>query len=333
MTPRALRWLAAIALVAVLAAVFASRERRTQHDTEGLGVALYPQLAKDIAQVRVIRIHGAADAVAVTLERREQGWHVAERGGYAADPARTGKLLRAIADAKTIEQKTARADNYAALGVEETRSADATGKRVELEGVEPPVSLIVGGSPDGRTTYVRRDGEPQGWQVDAAIDASTDPKAWLLAALVDLKRERVQSVDVGVAGKPAWSIARPTDKDEFKVTGIPRGRELTSPDAATAVADAFAALQLSDVRAVPAAATPPESVTVVRTFDGLTVRCSGYVEADRHYVRIESSATGDDATARKQAAELAARTQGFEFEISGYKYDALFRPLDALLKK
>jgi hypothetical protein len=331
MTPRALRWFAVVAVVAVIAAIFASRERRPEHAT-GVESGLYPQLAQTVNDVRAIRIHGAGDAVAVSLVREADGWGVAERGGYAADPARVRKLLQALVQAQILEQKTSLADNYAALGVEDTRLPQATGKRLELEGPEPAVSLIVGKQPDARTTYVRRDGEPQSWHVNVALDADTDPKAWLLADLIDVKRDRVQSVEVAVTGKPTWSIARTNDKEEFTVSGVPRGRKLTSPAAPAAIADALAALRIDDVRAVTSAAAPA-AVTVVRTFDGLTVRASGHVDGDRRHLRLESSTTSDDPAQQKEAQDLQARSRGYEFEIAAYQYDALFRPLDTFFTK
>ena len=36
---------------------------------------------------------------------------------------------------------------------------------------------------------------------------------------------------------------------------------------------------------------------------------------------------------KKEAAEIAARTNGFEFELPAYKYNALFQPIDEILKK
>ena len=64
--------------------------------------------------------------------------------GYPADAAKVRKLLLALAEAKPVEEKTSNPANYAALGVEDVSSADATGVRVELEGTAQPVNLIVG---------------------------------------------------------------------------------------------------------------------------------------------------------------------------------------------
>jgi len=334
MTSRSLVWLAAIAVLAVGAAVFVSRPSQPRH-AAALGVPLYPQLKASLNDVNAIHVRGAAETANVTIERAGNGWRVVERGGYAADPARVRKLLFAIADAKTLEQKSARAENYAALGVDDPKAAHASGKLVELSGTPKSVALIVGKQPEGRTTYVRRAGEPQSWQVDTAIDASTEPKSWLLTDLVDVKPERVQSVEVALAGKPAWSIAKATDKDaQFKVTGVPRGKELSSPTAGSDVASALSSLHLDDVRAVTdGSGATTAAVATVRTFDGLSLHCAGYIDGDRHYLRIESATTSTDEAKKKEAAEIASRTKGFEFEIPAYKYTALFRPIDEFLKK
>jgi len=333
MTSRSMVWLAAIALIAVAAAVFVSRSPRPQHAAE-LGVPLYPQLKATLNDVNAIHVRGAAETAKVTIERAGDGWRIVERGGFAADPARVRKLLLALSDAKTLEQKSARPENYAALGVDDLKSANASGKLVELKGTPKPVALIVGKQPEGRTTYVRRAGESQSWQVDTAIDASTDPKTWLRTDLVDLKPDRVQSVEIAIVGKPAWSIAKATDKDaEFKVSGVPRGKQLSSPSAASGVASALNSLHLDDVRAIPDGNAAPAAAATVRTFDGLSLHCTGYVDGDRHYLRIESATSSTDEAKKKEAAEIAARTNGFEFDLPAYKYGALFQPIDEILKK
>ena len=333
MSSRGTLWLAIIAIVAVAAAIFVSRPSQPKHAAE-LGAPLYPQLKTQLNDVTAIHIRGTGSS-AVTIDRKENGWHVAERGGFAADPARVRKLLLALGDAKLLEQKSERPENYAALGVEDLKSTAATGKLVELTGTAQPVSLIVGKQPDGRSTYVRRSGEVQSWQVDTAIDASAEPKTWLLTGLVDIKPERVQSAEIAVVGKPAWSIAKTTDKDaEYKVSGVPHGRELTSPLAPSDVANALNGLHLDDVRAVPQGSTAaPAAAATLRTFDGLAIRCTGYVEGESHYLRIESSTTSTDEAKKKEAADLDARARGFEFEIPSYKYSELFKPIEDLLTK
>jgi hypothetical protein len=55
--------------------------------------------------------------------------------------------------------------------------------------------------------------------------------------------------------------------------------------------------------------------------DGSTVSLTGTVVGDKHWIEIN---------APKDAA-LMARTAGRAFQIAGYRYDGLFRPLDQLL--
>jgi hypothetical protein len=116
-------------------------------------VPLYPQLKAALNDVNAIHVRGAAETAKVTIERAGNGWRIVERA--ASRPIRRArKLLLALSDAKTLEQKSARPENYAALGVDDLKSANASASSSSSRGLKP-VSLIVGKQPEGRTTYVR----------------------------------------------------------------------------------------------------------------------------------------------------------------------------------
>jgi hypothetical protein len=70
---------------------------------------------------------------------------------------------------------------------------------------------------------------------------------------------------------------------------------------------------------------------VFRTFDGLEVRVAGRKDGSRSLITI--SAHSSDPQTQAEAQKLAARLDGWEFEIPGYRYVALFKPLEELLQK
>jgi hypothetical protein len=141
----------------------------------------------------------------------------------------------------------------------------------------------------------------------------------------------VQSVEIEIVGKPVID-RQATDKDaEFKVSSVPRGKELSSPSAASGVASALNSLHLDDVRAIPDGSSAAAAVATVRTFDGLSLHCTGYVDGDRHYLRIESATSSTDEAKKKEAAEIAARTNGFSSTFPRTS-TALFQPIDEILK-
>jgi hypothetical protein len=330
MSARSVRWLIVVAALALAASLYlTSRHRPTTG--AAVGESLYPGLEGKLDDVTEIRISKPGAAVAVTITRSEHGWQVAERGNFAADAARVRELLTSLAKAHAIERKTAVAANFPALGVEDLEAADSQGKRLDLAGV--PVSLLIGKSPDAGSTYVRKAGEAQSWQVDVALRADTDPQRWLESKVLELPAARVETVETRIGSGAPWSITRAAATDaDFKVVGIPRGRELTSASAANELGSMLTALEVDDVR--PTTGGKAAAVTTITTFDGLTLRLEGVSEGDRHFVRVEPAA-GPDATeaVRAEAARIERITRGFDLEIPSYKYSMLFRPLEELLAK
>jgi len=381
MTLRKLLMLGAAAVVILAVALLLNPRASTNHDQPA---PLYPDLKDQIDQVTAIRIFKAGDAPAVELTRQQTQWSVGERDGYAADTAKVRKLLLALTQAKTTEEKTSNPEQYATLGVADTKDAKATGVRVELAGVaqstnNKPVNLIVGKSGTGSNSrYVRRAGEPQSWLINQSLDAPANPQDWLRTSVIDVGADRIQSATVTVGSAKSYEAAKKTRADaDFNVGGLPKGKELSSAGAANGFASALTALTLTDVRSVKDfSSDKPAAQAVFRTFDGLVTDATGWVKDGKHYVAFKTSyddaqakrfhvetapaknasdanaakpadvkATGDktkdadkDAAQAKPKVEDTAKTlnaslMGWVYEIPEYKYEAIFKPLDGLLKK
>jgi hypothetical protein len=120
------------------------------------------------------------------------------------------------------------------------------------------------------------------------------------------------------------------EQTDFTVSNIPKGRELTAPSAGNTVAGELSSFTLDDVRKVPADAKP-EATATFHTFDGLELQLAGQKDGDRRYVAITPRSTAKET--ESEAKTLADRVNGWQYEIASYKYDALFKPLDDLLKK
>jgi len=305
------------------------------------------------------------------LVKGANGWSVTEREGYPADQAKVGKLLRALADATPYEQKTSNAESYPALGVEDTKDPKAAGVRIELAGSSKPVNLLVGKQGVGaQSTYVRRAGEPASWLVRSTIDSSSLPHEWLRKEIVDVSAYRVQSAVVTTGTAKPYTASKATRADaNFSVTGLPKGKELSSDSVANSVATALLGLTLADVRPRNEfESTPPMAHAVFNTFDGLVAQLDGWKKDEKHFIAVNltydaalaerfrvATTTPDpktDQTAQapsesrpteskpdekqkveEEAKSTSARLAGWVYEIPQYKYDAIFKPLDELLKK
>ena len=362
MTSRRLLILIVAALVAIGAGVWLAGRQGSSGSTTGTS-ALYPGLKEQLNSVTAVNIFKAGDARVVEIKKQGESWTVSERDNYAADEGKVRKLLVAIADAKVSEEKTSKPEAYATLGVEDTKGTAATSLRIELVGAPKPVNLIVGKQGAGaRSTYVRRAGEPQSWLINDTIDTSSTPEAWVRKDIIDVSADRMQSATVETKGAKPYTVAKTTRADaNFAVEGLPKGKSLSAPTAANSVATALTGLSLADVRAASAfQATPPAAKATFRTFDGLVVEADGWVQDQKHYVALRPSFDGAQAehfkvatapaeekkddkapeapkpttpNVEEDAKKVAAKVNGWAYEIPDYKYEALFKPADQLTGK
>jgi hypothetical protein len=363
MTSRRLLILGLAAIVAIVAGVWLAGRQSSSGTSAGTG-ALYPGLKEQLNAVNAVRLYKAGDARVVELVRKDDGWKVSDRDNYPADESKVRKLLIALADAKIAEQKTSDPQHYATLGVEDTKSSGATSLRIELVGAPKPVELIVGKQAAGaRSNYVRRAGEPQSWLIDATIDTSATPDAWLRKDIIDVSADRMQSATVTAKqGKP-YTAAKSSRADQnFAVTGLPKGKSLSAPTAANSAAMALTGLSLADVK--PASAfqsTPPAAHATFKTFDGLVVDVDGWVQDQKHYVALRPSFDAAQAERFKvatappekkdekkdekketttppaapnvaeDAKKAAEKVAGWVYEVPDYKYEGIFKPVEQLV--
>lgn len=370
MSSKKLSILFAVGIVAILLGVWlAGRQPSSPAATSG---ALYPNLQSTLQNASSVRIYTAGDTLAVELTRDGDAWSVAQRDGYRADATKVRKLLLALADAQIKEEKTANPDNYPSLNVQDVSDANASGVRIEVAGVEPPVNLIVGKrGPGTDSRYVRRAGEAQSWLVATSLGDERAPGDWLDEEIFDITADRIQSATLTVGGAKPYTAAKRAQTDEnFAVENLPKGKELYSESAANTLATALASLNLSDVRPAREFEGKPDDRATYRTFDGLVLEIDGWHRDDKRYIAARSqfdaaaaerfklvktdqaqttaeedqkdeksatdaqasSAASDKVNAEQQAAELANKLKDWVYEIPQYKYDAIFKPLKDLLK-
>jgi len=333
-------------LLVVAFAVWLSSKRHLERSTLAGDVVLQG-LENALNTVTEVRL-SKGDGTAATLKRGAEGWNVAQRD-YPADSGKVRKLLLDLAALNVVEEKTRTPANYPLLGVEDVNSPQATGTRVDAVTPGKTWSLIVGKSSSGKSGYVRVVGAEQSLLATPLVSVDADPRHWLDHTLLDISQERIQEIAVKPAQGPAYTAHRDKkDQSDFGVAEVPKGRELSSPAAADPIAGSLAGMTLDDVRraadaattpapaAKPAAVAPTSATAAVahatfRTFDGLELEVTGHKEGDKSLVTLTARSTAKETEAEAQS--LAARLKGWEFELPGYKYDGMFRPLEDLLKK
>ena len=347
--------LGAAAAVLLAAGVFLSLHRSSQQADLG-GSTVFPDLEASLGNVGEIRL-SKGDGSRTTLRKDANGWTVVERQ-FPADALRVRELALALAKLRVVERKTQDPANYAKLGVEAADTPTATSTLVEVVADKQTWSLIVGKGADNRAVYVRKPAEAVSLLATPLVIADPDQKRWIDRLLVDLPGGDVHEVSARVGKGPAYLLTRPQKSSpELTLSPIPKGRSAVSTMSLSGQVEALVSLNFDDVRAAPAAGTAPAGDTVTyRTFDGQVITFTGRREGEKAFVAVSASrdaalaarftATAApapvpaplpapaEATAQSKTVErLASRTQGQEFEIPVYKYEAIFRPYEDLLEK
>jgi hypothetical protein len=330
MTARRVTILLIAAVLVIVLAVWLSSKPQVARDSLA-GDPIVPGLEKStlnsITEVRLSK----GDGTKTTLKKGSTDWSVAERD-YPADSGKVRKLLLDLAALNVVEEKTRTPENYPALGVEDPTTPKSTGTRVDVVTAAKTYSLIVGKTSGAKSGYVRVVNAPQSFLAAPLITLDADPKRWLDRTVMDITQDRVKEFAVKPAEGPGYTGSRPNkDQSDFTVAEVPKGRELSNPAAADPIAGSLASVSLDDVQHAPQ--TPPAAVShvVFSTFDGLKIDVAGRKDGTRTVVSFTPSSTAKETEA--EAKTLAARLNGWEFEIPSYKYDGLFRPLEDLLKK
>jgi Domain of unknown function (DUF4340) len=294
------------------------------------GDLVLPDLERNVNAVTAITLH-RGDGTHVTLKKDAAGWRVGERD-WPADIAKVRKLLLDFGALNIVEEKTRLPANYPQLGVEDVSSPQATGTRVEIVTPARTWALIVGKSSSAKSGYVRVASAPQSLLAAPLLTVDAAPKGWLERSLIDLAPDRVRQVEERPAGGSSYNVTREKkEQTDFSVSPLPKGRELTSAGAANPIASALSSLTLDDVAKAGSSPDPKAPHALYRTFDGLEVEAAGRKDGTRALVSLTGRSTAKETEV--EAGKLNARLSGWEFEIPDYKYEAIFRPLEELLKK
>lgn len=301
---------AAVALVVAIALQLAQRPRSAA-DAGKPAEALAPALAAHVNDVDKVVVTGAGNVVLATLVRGTDGWVLQEKDGYAVDTGKLRAFLLKLADARLLEPKTANAERYAALGVEDVSGADAKGLQVEIGGLAQPLKLVIGNANTrGGGTFVRRDGETQSWLASGALAPEKTAADWLGRDLVDVDAARIAEVALTDPDGKVVRVAKDAEGDaNFTLADVPKGRAPASEYAVNSLASGLDGLRFDDV--VPAAeATPPEGARKARfvAFDGLVVDAIAWEGDGKHYARF--SASLDDGRATRHAEATPAPSAG-----------------------
>lgn len=302
-----------VATLAVVVVAFAvQHSRKPVSDFSDQAGPLVADLGDHVNDVSGMVVTTANKNIAVTLNKTDGVWTVAEKGGYPADVGKLREFLLKLADARLVEKKTAKADRYADIGLSDISDPKAKGVAVQIDGLATPVGFIAGiYNAQGGGTYIRRIAKEQSWLATGNLIADKEPANWLHKELVNIPFERIASVTITHADGKALRVFKDKASDpNFTIANLPKGREPTSEFAANGLASVLADLKLDDVAPASEVAVP-DKVTEVSyaTFDGVIVDARAWQVGARHYVALRASEDIDRAQKQVDASlaeEVAA---------------------------
>jgi Domain of unknown function (DUF4340) len=315
------------ALLAISGALYLSSQRNLPRDSHG--ALLLPTLASELNTVTALSVRRGSATPTVTVHQQAGKWTVAERADYPADVTKLRKLLLALSDAKIVEEKTSNPASFPVIGVEDPGSAGATGAEISVVAHDGTHGVIVG-KPVGEGNFARRSGENTSYSVEPGISFEAEPRYWIDSRLIDVKAADIQSIEIKPAAGPSYTVHRAAAVGaaattapgaDFVLDGTPAGRKAAEPAALAPSANTLSGLTADDVSPAAGIDFSKASVATVTLAGGNVIAFTGTTIGDKHWVSLQAS---------KDAA-LNTLAAGRAFELAGYRFDAIFRPLEQLL--
>jgi hypothetical protein len=337
---RNLAILAGVAIVTVVLAVLGLAHQASltaRHENPELFFPGLDTRIRDVAQIRIRSKKGAVDVVF----KPARSWVVASQDDYPASHEQVHQTLVALATLTTLERKTARADWFPYVDlVAPEQGGNGTEITLYDEHGATIASVITGksvdiGDPDGAVgLFVRRPGETQSWLARSFFEPKSAPGDWLDKDVMSIDRARIQETDVDPISGPFYVVRRDKASDaDFKLTEVPKGRELAYDGAPDTVAAAVADFSFDDVK--PARyldfSDPAHTARLIsKTFDGLIVSVNVIQVGQNYWATISAEGTTSDA--RNEAREIDARASGWAYKLPASKGQQFMTPLESLLK-
>jgi hypothetical protein len=332
MKPSQLAALGGAAVIALAAGLWLNTPRTDDGGAGEVGSPFAPGLDAAINDVNRIRLQ--QDDQTLTLERDDEGWHVAEKSDYPASLERVREFLLDLAGARRIEAKTRDPARYPTLGVEAVENG---GLGVTLEadnGAIEPLALILGKSARaGAATYARHSNEAGSWLVSGDLSTQIEATQWLDMLITDIAAEQVQSVLIRHAdGEEVVLEKSERGQTGYTVTNLPEGESLRYESIANPIGSALAGLRLEDVspRAALDETATERGFARFLTFDGLAVTVTTWERDGERLIAIDA-AVDDEQAMRFAAAPDSGDTVAGEdgAEDAGAEADAAATPGEA----
>lgn len=278
MTPKTFIGLAALTIATSIGAVIAVMSQPGTAPVAYVDEPAFPALREGPDAVAKVMIQ-TKDGVITLTRTSPETWTSPDRFDYPAAGDKINKLVRQLNDMRLIEAKTASAERFARLEVEDM-TEEASSRLIRLEDGDGKVLAealigkrlfrLTGNANSG--IYIRRPGEDQSWLASGGFDLEPEVEAWLDQIVVEIDREEVAKVEVALAEGESYSVSREKAGDELQFDDLADGETLKADASLIELASALTSVRFANVK--PGAdMTWPETIhtATVITFDGMSL--------------------------------------------------------------
>ncbi len=336
MTPRIVMSLGIVAIISAGAAGAVWRAENVVPSQGEAGEWLLPGLAENVNALAAVEVR-TGDKV-IELKRNDAGWTV-QPSGYEVKPGNLQKVLVGLVRMTKLEPRTASADKYRIIQVEEAGKGDSQSRHVTLKDEAGRVigDVILGKAATGYTSgaeqaqYVRLAGDQQSWLVRGSVSAGGDIGDWVDTTVMQINQNTVKQAVFTHPDGEVLTITK-TGKDDngnnkFEIAGLPEGvkpkDDLTVRYGATDIAN----VEFTDVRK----AAPGEGETgkvLLETDDGMIVSYRLKQDRGQTWLQAKVIAKGKNEA---EAEKVSKRIDGWEFALADYKIKQFTKRLSDFL--
>ncbi len=298
-----------------------------------IGRLAFPGLAGRLAQAAKVEIvhQGKTLVIARRGDGPDAGWGLADRDLYPVQTSVLRGILTGLTELRLMEPRTGDPTQFARLGVEDPMAPNGTSNLLRvLDGSGKPLAAIVLGHRRVRTqgdvpesVYVRRPDQNQSWLAEGKLEVSADPQTLIDRDIVSIAPARIMSVAV-TRGSEQLELTRDGEK---MLLSAPAEHPPLEAYRLDDVSRALDNLTLLDVRRAREPAPAPLGTSVFTAIDGLTLRVTLFKDGKNLWARIAASGP---AAIKADVRALAARLDGWEFQLSSWKERTLLPTLEDL---
>ena len=293
-----------VVLLAVLgggALVYQHQERGRRPENVGtLGRALFKDLK--VADIAAMTIQ--EPKAALTLQRKDERWVLAERGDFPADLAKVREFVLKVIGLKVGQSEPLGEKDRARLNL------DASGTRVEFKDAQGKAlgAFVLGkkyfkrevdnpdkATPDGRFLALPDEAGTAYLVGDPLTQATARTSEWI--ERTSFQVERIKTLEVRYPAGGGYRIERQADNAEWKLAGANPGEKLDI-SRANAASYSLSLLELADVAPKDAGDTGLDQPVLINatTLAGAAYAIKvGKLAGENHYVSFTATGLKPDA--------------------------------------